>query len=806
MPRLFLMLPTLVLMIAFDGWCRAEIVLDSTCDIVVREEGEFDTAQGILSDLLSDYLKRVLGRERLEGPGARIEFVVRSHAARWRDLPGDEIQDLRDIHSFAIEILRDPEPRIVISAPTPLAAGYGVMAFLEEHVGIHWAFPGELGLCLPEPSPIRLEEGLYRQRPFATSRAISGLVLRTSASPRMRDVRRDGVLQEQRGFFLADDYFKTLRLGGGTVTHAMNHIFPVFECQELHPEIFPKHPDGTPFVPEASERGAGDGRNAYQAWHPCYSEPKTLEIAVARGREVFERGQQFYSLGINDGRRFQCQCPSCREIGWPQSYYRFVTQVADALRDDFPLQKVGVLAYGDVGVPPRDLLLPENVLVNVAGQRKELWEDKAPSLGSYEYIYGAGYAIPNLPWEILQSNLAYYQRHNLQLYRAEMYPVWAFDAPKAYVVRKLLWNPTLDVHQLLRDFCARTYGAAGEAMFRYYLHAGSWRSDDVQPGKWTPMWNRIWPFQDTMQFQNIADDYHDRLFAALAEAGAQQLTDKQRKRLEMVEHFTRFSRNCYQMWQLKEAVFAGAVEPMLAQQAESLANESRELTDVFAEHFEWFLGSSVGPDSFGQREWPVTSLRTQLRTASVVVAAAGEMDLEALDAAARQRAQLIPLRREEHSWYKPWQSRRMELVGREDGGFRFESCENEVISHDEDDRHNGEQRFQWLHATARDLSPEDRYMLQADFEGAGGMLELRVRGKWRDGERHRVTLAESYLGFGSEPRKQMRRFVIDMERFDFHENDAGRSETLNVQWILLWRPDTPKATLAGTARLIELPR
>ncbi|MBM3892389.1 MAG: DUF4838 domain-containing protein, partial [Verrucomicrobia bacterium] len=385
------------------------------------------------------------------------------------------------------------------------------MAFLEDHLGLHWAFPGELGLCLPPRKSVELKEGRSVARPFVVARVMTGLVLRDPARDRTPRAT-SGVAREERAFFSAEDFFKSMRMHHESVTHNMIHIFPIEESLAKHPEIFPMQEDGKRFVPATRAKGEGTGgKNSFQAWHPCYTQPKTLEVAIAEGREAFAAGRLFYSLGINDGQRVQCQCAECRRVGWPQSYYQFVARVADALRGQYPPRMVGVLAYGDVGRPPRGLKLPDNVLVNVAGDRHSLWRGLAPRLGTYEYIYGAGYVVPNVPLEIIQENFRYYRANRLLMYRAEAYPVWAFDAPKLYIIRRLLWNPNDDPHRLLREFCDRTFGAAGGAMYRYYVAAASWRRDDVRRGDFTPMWGKEWPFSDTLQFYRCPPDYHARL-------------------------------------------------------------------------------------------------------------------------------------------------------------------------------------------------------------------------------------------------------------------------------------------------------
>jgi len=547
------------------------------------------------------------------------------------------------------------------------------------------------------------------------------------------------------------------------------------------------------------------GAKEYQAWHPCYTEPKTIAVAIARGWEEFERGELFYSLGINDGRRFQCHCRRCAGVGWPRSYYRFVSQVASGLRDDYPLQLVGVLAYGDVGVPPPDLKLPDNVLINVAGQRKDLWQGKTPHMGTYEYLYGAGFVIPNLPWEILQENFRYYREQDLTLYRAELYPLWAFDAPKVYVVRKLLWDPTADVNQLLREYCDKTFGAAGEPMYRFYLHAGSWRAEDVRSSAWTPVWGRVWPFRRPMQWERCPADYHDVLLAALADAKTCEISGTERARVEMVDAFTQLSANAYQMWRFKERVFSGEEQSGNGAQGPALLEAYEEIHRTMAGHPEWFLGSKMKFDSFDQREWPLESLRQQMRSAIVTQEVRVEQgELRRLVLPRRRGLQLVPLRRDEHPWYKTWQSRRMEIASRVPGGFQCSSQQNGVIQESSDDRHNGKQRFQWLHASARELPAGKRYLVCGQFEGGGGLAELTLQATLRDTRRRRVMLARSMIDFTKSSGSRRHELVVDLAEVDAAGDQPLVNQVFNLQWVLLWRADAADAELSGSATLVEL--
>jgi hypothetical protein len=814
----------------------AEITLSTDSDITIEERGPFDSAEGMLAELLEKYLLLALDKSQLSGPGEKVRFVLESRAGNWRDLPREHIKDVADADAFEISIAAGQSPTIAILGQTPLAVGFGVMHFLDKHMNILWAFPGPGGLCFPDHRVFRLFVGKECVSPWVAVRVLSGLDLRPRSADDKHVRGLTGILREHRGFFFADDYFKSLRLRAGAVTHNMIHIFPVAECRDGHPEVFPITTSGERFIPPLKDRRRED--KSYQAWHPCYTNSKTLQVAVAKGRQTFDSGALFYSLGINDGRRVRCQCESCTRVGWPQSYYGFVNRVAEALQDCYPPQMVGVLAYGDVGIPPADLKLRENVLVNVAGMRKDVWDGLAPALGTYEYIYGAGYLIPNLPLDAFQENVRYYQQRGLRMYRAEFYPLWAFDAPKAYVLSRLLWDPDRDVFQLLHEFCDRAFGQAGSAMAGYYEHLAAIRKDDVRPGQFTPIWNREWPFGEPLQMLHCPPDLHQRLAVCLDEARRRQLTEAQRKRVDMVAAFTEFSEVYYQMDRLKETVFAGRFDARTVQsEADRLMARRESVTALFHEHPEWFAGSAVTADTLDDRQWPTLPTQHQLEAAVTTAQVALQ---QAAYVVRPQR--LSPLMRASHPWYKPTQFLPMEIQpDRVRGGFRFESAENVLIGQDEDPRHVGKPKAQWLHATARDLLPAQRtfgssdvngrgaglplgalrslarqgsksvaedvlYGLHVELTGRGGLLRCTAQGSTRTPDRQKFTFGQCLIPFpGDDTHAATRRIVFDPRRY-LAATKAPTTDNASVvfQLHLVWRADRTDSHLAGDVQLVEM--
>ena len=135
----------------------------------------------------------------------------------------------------------------------------------------------------------------------------------------------------------------------------------------------------------------------------------------------------------------------------------------------------------------------------------------------------------------------------------------------------------------------------------------------------------------------------------------------------------------------------------------------------------------------------------------------------------------------------------------ETSGLQFE-----IINNQPDDRYNGHSTFQWLHATARALNPRDRYLVQIDLKGEGGVLELELQGTMRGEIRRHVTLARSLLELRGQSRTRTHELVVDLLDFPELEPEQLATKGLHVQWILRWRPDSETARLEGTTRITSL--
>jgi uncharacterized protein DUF4838 len=695
------------------------VVLTAESDVRIIELGEFGNARSRLSELLERYLLRALGKTALAGKGKRVTFLIEPTAPEWTGIPQGAVKDMTDLDAFEITVRQGV---VRISGATVLATGFGVMHFLEKHLGVMWLFPGELGLHVPPQREVRIPTGRERVTPAVASRLCTGFVYRDKSIPAKRFVY-SGLLHRQSIFFYGHDYFKSARVHHlASPSHHMIHIFPL-STREDHPELLPIK-DGKRWIPP--DKDTPKGRVGYwQAWHPCYTKPKTVEIAARKAAQAFDQGHTYcFSLGINDGRRIRCECADCQRVGWPDSYYRFVARVADQVRSYYPPRLVGVIAYGDVTQPPKDLKLPENVLVMcVSGGPNRLteWAPHASQLGMYQWAHGLGYWIPNLPLAGMAANARYWRERNVKCFRTEVHPLWAFDGPKVYLYLRLLWNPDMDLDAGLRRYCDAAYGRGGEAVYRFFQHWAAKRRD-VAADAVTPMHGGVWPFghwrNAVNQFVTCSAKDFDVSTQCLRDAAKAVRAEPARKRLAMLDTFVDDSRTLFRMQRfadrMTDADHAGNLAVDRREGQRLIAHRRKLLTRMRA-HPEWFLGTKAGVDKDLQPSWEQRAQMvraTQVRNAILTRKLGSKADAQPVRTHTRPKHPWFP----EHLWVRLDSDRQGETVR-----FPTTRTDQRITDHP---NLKGRRKPHWLAAFVVNtpVSDTDVYVLELTVRASKGRL------------------------------------------------------------------------------------
>ena len=356
----------------------------------------------------------------------------------------------------------------------PAATRISVGRFCEQHLGIFFAFPGELGA---EWKP----------------RYQIGFPLPDEFTPDFRWRQLSGLNELSEDWAFSVGYGRTPEF-----SHALYRVFDRKVWQE-EPLLFPMV-GGKPVEPKG---------NALDP-NPHLDNPRAPEIGARYAREFFRQNPGAFSvaMGVNDTFKFDDSAPS---EGWFRDrpvrtdyVFGFLNEVADSVwapggDNDGKRHALGSLAYMQTLRAPTIKLRPEIfpwVCVDRIGYGSEEFvaQDRAnlaawaksgvKRLGVYDYLYGAPVASPRVNFTALTGSIRATHTAGATGWYAEAYPLWAFDAPKLWLAAKLLESKTADARALLVKWFDAAYGPGAAPMLEAYEHIESgWRRDAQIGGK-----------------------------------------------------------------------------------------------------------------------------------------------------------------------------------------------------------------------------------------------------------------------------------------------------------------------------------
>ncbi|MEK0438678.1 MAG: hypothetical protein RLZZ233_1649 [Verrucomicrobiota bacterium] len=470
MPRILALVCLLLISVAaragglFDAGVWAPIVLPA--------EPEVDELHAART--LADWCERVTGvrpETRYEAKGVRSPalaiYVGRTAAARSAGVkpPAEEGDSARRAVVGRSVFLIGNNP-----AATRIAVG----RFCEQHLGVFFAFPGELGADWQPRYQLGFP-GPDEYRPDFRWRQLSGL-------------------NE-----LSEDW--ACSVGFGRAPAFSHGLYKIFDQK-----LWKQEPMLFPMVGGKSVEPKGDSLDP----NPHLNNPRAPEIGAKYARTFFQQNPDAFSVpfGVNDTLKFD---DSAESEGWYRErpvrtdyvfgFYNAVADSAWAPDGDLKGERhaIGALAYLQTTRAPTIKLRPA-IFPWVCADRTAYADpafaaqDRANlaawaksgvrRFGVYDYLYGAEVASPRVNLgTLIQSIHATYSAGARGWY-AEAYPVWAFDAPKLWVAAKLLENRMANTETLRRTWFDRAYGPAAEEMIAAYAQIESaWRRDAVAGGK-----------------------------------------------------------------------------------------------------------------------------------------------------------------------------------------------------------------------------------------------------------------------------------------------------------------------------------
>ena len=461
-----------------------------------------------------------------------------------REALGDE--------GFQIEVIGS---KLFIAGGELRGTLYGVYDFLEKSLGCRWFTPQTE--VIPENTTIKIDARLnYSEKPVFEYR-YQDWNCTLNESWVVKQKMNEGARSPAYGgsVFYANG------------CHSMSSLLPESYFEE-YPEYFSYRED----------------QAAWTTDQRCLTNPDVLAIVIRNVRAALLASPtaKIVSITQNDNGNY-CQCEHCKAMdelyGGPSgTNIWFVNQVAAALEDEFPDVQFDTFAYQYTRTPPTGIVPRDNVVVRLcsieccfahpleecgimrirsehrldkfpfieldspAARRANVeptfaqdmkgWSDICKNLYAWDYTTNFMMYLNIFPnFQVLQPNMQFFAANNVKGVFEEGNAASVsgeFGELRAYILAKLLWDPTADVEYLMDDFLKGYYGEDSAQYIKEYI--------DIITNKTLNTDQHIYIFQwqyEGLYFTAKERKHIDELWDAAEEhaGSAQQLADIQRSRL-----------------------------------------------------------------------------------------------------------------------------------------------------------------------------------------------------------------------------------------------------------------------------------
>jgi len=403
--------------------------------------------------------------------------------------------------------IKTADNTIILAGENPPGALYATYAFLEEHLGVRWYFPGEKGEYVPPMTTLAIGQIDDTQKPAFPVRGLHPVAHNTTdpelpiwmARNRMNYINQM-IIAPHHGAKLK----RSMKQGmiASTATH-FSHFLQFGKLFEAHPEYFPllngKRSQGFP---------SGYVEGQLQQHNYCLSNRDAVKEVAKAIRALVTRYPELEMIGINQMDSVKwCECAACKALGTPTDrLHTFINRLVEELGPVLDNRFLTTQAYlgtdrHPVKVKPNAKVIIFFALISHCARHG--WNENCPTQEKQKknlagwlkygnkvvaYTYHAEFA-PGFPSALASHSLADIKFYN-SIGMAGWFPEMVMDAPGQYPLKrdpellwgdgmysrklmyyagiKALWNPNITLEELKSDYFPRFYGKAGPAMRKYY--------------------------------------------------------------------------------------------------------------------------------------------------------------------------------------------------------------------------------------------------------------------------------------------------------------------------------------------------
>lgn len=238
-----------------------------------------------------------------------------------------------------------------------------------------------------------------------------------------------------------------------------------------------------------------DGKRTFENAQLCLTNEEMRKELVKNLKERLRANPAATIASVSQNDCFNnCQCERCaaidREEGGPAgSLLRFVNAVAADIEGEFPRVAIDTLAYQYTRKPPARVRPRANVIIRLcsiecsfskplADERNQAfrddllnWSKICNRLYIWDYTTNfAHYVMPHPNLRVLGPNVRFFVEHGVKgVFEQGAYQSYGSEMAelRAWVLAKLLWDPTRDPQKLMDEFLDGYYGPAARHIRAY---------------------------------------------------------------------------------------------------------------------------------------------------------------------------------------------------------------------------------------------------------------------------------------------------------------------------------------------------
>ncbi len=467
--RIKTLLAALILVV---GWIQAAesdeltIAQDGLAKAVIVISADATESEQHAANELADFLRQITG----------TKFEIQAHptAGKSRLLVGPGAAKLA-MSDFSIDglgsdgiVIRTVGDDLILAGGRPRGTLYAVYTFLEEHVGCRW-----------------------------WSSKVSSIPIKPTLEIGTLNIRYVPPLEYRESFWFDafnGDWAVRNKSNGNSVRvddkRGGKHIYEGF----VH-TFFPLIPPKKYFEDHPEWFSEIKGKRSHERTQLCLTNEEMRKELIKNLKERLRNNPAatIASVSQNDWRG-NCQCSKCaaieKEEGSPAGLMlRFVNAVAGEIEDEFPNVAISTLAYQYTRKPPKITKPKPNVIVRLcsiecsfskplADERNKKFRDDIVGWSKicnrlYIWDYTTNfrhYIMPHPNLLVLGPNVKFFVDHNVKgIFEQGAYTSNGAEMAelRAWVLAKLLWDPTLDGRKLIGEFIEGYYGPASPLIKDY---------------------------------------------------------------------------------------------------------------------------------------------------------------------------------------------------------------------------------------------------------------------------------------------------------------------------------------------------